>query len=43
MVSTLAEFLADEGIPGEIRALVKSRMDPDEPFTPESPFVPEEE
>lgn len=41
MVSTLAEFLADEDIPREIRALVKDRMDPDVPFAPDSPFVPE--
>jgi hypothetical protein len=32
--ATLAQFLADEEVPLDIRRLVKSRLDPDPPWKP---------
>lgn len=37
----LQAFLEDEDVPAEIRTLVKSRLDPDPPWEPESD-APEE-
>jgi hypothetical protein len=35
MAQTLEEFLADSEVPADIRALVKSRLDPDPQWVPE--------